>query len=144
MIQFFVEDISFDLQPLKLIPDWISWVAQEHAKVIAHIDYVFCSDEYLLQINQQYLAHDYYTDIITFDNRDNSNQPIESDIFISVERVQENAHQINVEFFHELLRVIVHGLLHLLGFDDHTQSSKEQMRYLEDEHVSSYFQQFHI
>jgi len=144
MIQFFVEDVSLDLEILKSVPAWLSWVAEQHNQSIFNINYIFCSDKYLLQINQEYLTHDYYTDIITFDNRDNSDQSLESDIFISTERVQENAYQLRLDSFTELLRVIVHGILHLLGFDDHTQSSKLQMRDLEDEYVSSYFSQFHI
>ncbi|MEM9675916.1 MAG: rRNA maturation RNase YbeY, partial [Bacteroidota bacterium] len=96
------------------------------------------------QVNREYLDHDYYTDIITFDNRDNSTHPLESDIFISTERVQENAQILKVDFLNELLRVIVHGVLHLLGFDDHSESSKLQMRNLEDEYVAVYFRHFHI
>jgi rRNA maturation RNase YbeY len=144
MVHFFVEDILFDLQTLQSVPSWLSWVVEKHNQSISGINYIFCSDRYLLQINRDYLSHDYYTDIITFDNRDNSDEPLESDIFISTERVQENALQLQLDFFTELLRVIVHGILHLLGFDDHTEPSKLQMRNLEDEYVSSYFSQFHI
>ncbi|MGD1889970.1 MAG: rRNA maturation RNase YbeY [Cyclobacteriaceae bacterium] len=144
MIQFFVEDVSFDPQILQSVPDWLILVAEQHNQSISSISYIFCSDDYLLQVNRDYLNHDYYTDIITFDNRDGSTHPLESDIFISTERVQENAQILKVDFLNELLRIIVHGVLHLLGFDDHSESSKLQMRNLEDEYVAIYFSQFHI
>ncbi|WKN46099.1 rRNA maturation RNase YbeY [Tunicatimonas pelagia] len=145
MIQFFVEDIDFDPQNLLVpTPDWLLEVVSQHNQSVQEINYIFCSDEYLLSINQQYLSHDYYTDIITFDNRDDINQSLEGDIFISIDRVRENAHQLSASFLSEFLRVIVHGILHLLGFKDSTDAEKLEMRSLENKFVNLYFQNFHL
>ena len=140
MVEFFTEDITFDTTLLKSVPTWLRQIATNHQTSITSLNYVFCSDEYLLAINRQYLNHDYYTDIITFDQSDEDRQPIEGDIFISIDRVYENAGTRNTESFHELLRVIVHGLLHLLGYSDDTKESKLQMRCLEDESLHLYDQ----
>lgn len=144
MIHFFVESIDFTPLPLlSSVPDWLNQVVEHYDQSIQEINLIFCSDNYLLAINQQYLSHDYYTDIVTFDNRELSNQPLESDIFISIDRVRENAQNLNVIFFHELLRVIVHGVLHLLGFTDTSDTHKLEMRTLESKLVQDYFQNFH-
>ncbi|MEM6842572.1 MAG: rRNA maturation RNase YbeY [Bacteroidota bacterium] len=143
VVQFFVEDTDFNIKSLSSIPDWLAQVSQLHQQSILEINYIFCSDNYLLKINQEYLSHDYYTDIITFDHRDEISQPIESDVFISVDRVADNADDLNIPFFNELLRVIVHGLLHLLGFPDSSDQEKETIRSKEDEHLTLYFKQFH-
>lgn len=143
MIQFFVEDVSFDLQELTSVPSWLTQVVSTHQASIANINYIFCSDKYLLHLNRDYLSHNYYTDIITFDNRDDADQPIESDIFVSVERVQENSERLSSDFFSELLRVLVHGVLHLLGFLDSSDEERSKMRELENEYITLYFRQFH-
>ena len=96
------------------------------------MNYIFCSDDYLLEVNKQYLDHDYYTDIITFDNSEEKGK-LEGDIFVSIERVKENAENLKLAFDVELRRVLVHGLLHLIGFSDSDQELKNQMRAKEDE-----------
>ena len=117
--------------------EWIKKVIALHNKNIIHISYVFCSDKYLLKINQEYLQHDYLTDIITFDNSDKKND-IEADIFISIERVIDNAKSLNIEFYTELRRVIIHGVLHLLGFNDKSSQEEKIMRLKEDDAIMIY------
>lgn len=130
-ISFFNEDISFDLPEETKIMKWIADVASSEGFSIEEINYIFCSDEYLLQVNKEYLEHDYYTDIITFDNSDKQ-KVIVSDIFISVDRVEENARDLKVDFLQELHRVMIHGILHLLGYQDKTSDDKTLMRKKED------------
>ncbi len=101
------------------------------------LNYIFCSDPYLHQINVQYLDHDTYTDIITFDNAEEENT-IESDIFISIDRVKENAASFDAGFEQELRRVMAHGVLHLLGFGDKTETEKQIMREQEEKWVSEF------
>lgn len=103
------------------------------------LSYIFCSDEYLLSINQQYLQHDYYTDIITFNLAENSTEPVVGDIYISVDRVKENAQLQNVSFREELHRVIFHGALHLCGYKDKTPSQIKTMRFKENQYLGLYF-----
>ena len=106
------------------------------------VNFIFCSDNYLLQINISYLQHDYFTDIITFDNSDLPDV-IEGDIFISIDRVSENSQLVQTSFQHELLRVVIHGILHLMGYDDKDDFSKNTMRKMEDKCLSLYFSSFH-
>ena len=143
MIQFFVEDVDFDTNTLSSVPTWLSSIVQSYQQSILEINYIFCSDEYLLSINQEYLSHDFYTDIITFDNRDDTTQAIESDIIISIDRVPENAARLDTPFLSALLRVLVHGLLHILGFSDHSDEEKNEMRSLENRYLELYFNLFH-
>ena len=129
--------ISFDAEGLAFEPDnpdrlrsWIETVIQEEAHQLRSIRYVFCTDEYLLRINQQYLDHDTYTDIITFPLAEAPD--VDSDIFISIDRVRENAETLGVPFPHELHRVIIHGVLHLCGYPDKTPEEAQRMRHRED------------
>lgn len=131
LIQFFAEEIDFELANQSQISEWLVNIATSHDAEIETINYIFCSDEYLLSINQQYLDHDYYTDIITFDNSVEGS-PILSDIFISIDRVQDNADQQGSTFDNELHRVLAHGLLHLLGFKDKKEDDQILMRQKED------------
>jgi rRNA maturation RNase YbeY len=124
-IIFHIEDIKKPKLKRREIKEWIKAVAEIHNKKIGDINYIFCSDEYLLRINKEYLLHDYYTDIITFDYC--SNNILSGDIFISIDRVNDNA-VIYSTSETELYRVIIHGLLHLIGFDDHSEVDKKQMR----------------
>ncbi|KOF04543.1 rRNA maturation factor [Roseivirga seohaensis subsp. aquiponti] len=135
-INFFSEDIDFTLKSEDQIITWLQRIAEAENSSIEEISYVFCSDDYLLKINQEYLDHDYYTDIITFDNRDNPEDPIESDIFISIDRVTENASDQNVSFELELKRVLAHGLLHLIGYNDKTEEEQQLMREKEEAYLS--------
>ena len=114
MIQFCSEDITFSLKEKLKHKAWLNEVAKQEGKKILELTYVFCSDEYLLQINQEYLNHDTLTDIVTFDNSEDPKK-IEGDIFISIERVKENGDKLGTSET-ELERVMVHGLLHLLGY----------------------------
>lgn len=116
----------------KNLKTWIHSIAQMHNYEILEVNYIFCSDEYLLGVNQEYLNHDYYTDIITFDNSDEEGE-IESDIFISVDRVNDNAQEHNVPRGTELLRVMAHGILHLCGFKDKEAEDVSEMRAQEDQ-----------
>ena len=131
MIHFFNEDIDFSLAHPHIHAEWISSIIASHQYSLTEINYIFCSDEYLLQINQEHLKHDYYTDIITFDNSEEV-KVIESDIFISIDRVKENAEDQNNSFEDELNRVMIHGVLHLLGYKDKTGEEKKEMREKED------------
>jgi rRNA maturation RNase YbeY len=138
-IQFFVEDIDFDLPEPEAVAAWLESVVAEHGYELAGINYIFCSDDYLHSINVEYLDHDTLTDIITFDNSEEEGW-VESDIFVSVERVRDNAEQFGVAFEQELLRVMVHGVLHLVGFKDKTEEQAAEMRRQEDHWVQAFLQ----
>ena len=135
-IQFFNEDVDFKLASFEKSTTWISKVIEHHNFEIEELTYIFCSDEHLLSINKEYLNHDYYTDVITFDNSPPDTAIIFSDIFISIDRVQENAQDQNISFEDELDRVMIHGLLHLLGFKDKSESEEKEMRQAEDQMLS--------
>ena len=134
MIVFFNEDINFKFQGKDKFKSWLKKVADKEGFSINNLNYIFCSDEYLHKINLEYLDHDTYTDIITFDNSEDESS-LEGDIFISIERVRENSQTLNTVFEEELKRVIIHGLLHLCGYDDHTPEDKAEMRRLESEFI---------
>lgn len=135
MIQFHGEDVRNPLRNRKAIVAWLENVAQHNKKTIGEINYIFCSDEYLLQLNKEYLDHNTLTDIITFDYSEDQqkNNMIAADIFISTDRVRENAEKFEVTFTDELHRVMVHGLLHLCGFKDKTVKDQARMRRKENE-----------
>lgn len=105
---------------------WLLEVAKSYSKNLGDLSYIFCSDDYLLEVNRSYLDHDYYTDIITFNYNDDGF--IAGDLFLSVDRIKDNANDFEVEFENELARVMVHGVLHLFGFDDKTELDAKQMR----------------
>ncbi len=129
-ISFNSEGISFELDQPELTHKWISETILNEGKVVGEISYVFCSDEYLHKINLEHLDHDTYTDIITFNYCEDN--VVSTDIFISIDRVKENAKIFGVSFQKELNRVIIHGILHLLGYDDKTDEDKVLMRSKED------------
>ena len=133
-INFFQEEIRFKLPHPRITSRWIRVVAESEKSKLAFINFIFCSDKYLKRINLEYLAHDTFTDIITFDYGDSSE--IQGDIFISIERVRENAQKFEVDFDNELHRVMVHGVLHLLGYADKTKAAKSLMRKKEDAYLS--------
>jgi rRNA maturation RNase YbeY len=136
MIHFCTEDITFSLKEKLKHKAWLNEVAKQEAKKILELTYVFCSDEYLLQINQEYLNHDTLTDIVTFDNSEDPKK-IEGDIFISIERVRENGNKLGTSET-ELERVMVHGLLHLLGYKDKKKEDKALMTEKEDFYIKQY------
>ena len=129
MISFFKENTTFDIKQKNKIKSWLKNVASGYGFSAGDLNYVFCDDEYLLQMNRQYLGHDYYTDIITFDSREDAcSKRLDGDIFISVDTVRANGEEYGEGFEREIMRVIAHGLLHLMGFDDHTASQQKKMR----------------
>ena len=130
IINYFYES-DFRINKESIYSDWIKAVFVSEGKRFEEINYIFCDDEYLLKINKEYLNHDYYTDIITFDNSISS--LIMSDIYISVERVKENASHYVVDFMDELRRVMIHGVLHLCGYKDKTTEEQELMTVKENE-----------
>ena len=139
MIRFNIQDIKFTLKNKTAIKQWITSVVIKKKRKVGELNFVFCSDEFLLGMNKQYLNHDTYTDIITFDySKEDKNLPISGDIYISVDRVRENAAKFNVAFENELHRVIIHGTLHLLGYADKTKTAKEEMRKQEDVALRSF------
>ncbi|UCS94578.1 rRNA maturation RNase YbeY [Echinicola marina] len=133
-INFFQEDIKYNLPQKNLSKKWLRHIAQKEGFTISDLNYIFCTDEYLHQINIEYLNHDTYTDIITFDNSEEENK-IESDIFISIERVKENSKTEGQEFQKEILRVLSHGILHLCGYKDKSKEEALLMRKKEDESI---------
>ncbi|MEX2588820.1 MAG: rRNA maturation RNase YbeY [Chitinophagales bacterium] len=130
-IYFHTEDIPFKLQNQAEIKKWINLCILESGKESGTINYIFCSDAYLLEINKKHLGHDYYTDIITFDNSEKA-EIIDADIFVSIERVKENAKNFGVAINMELHRVLIHGVLHLLGWNDKSPKEAQLMREKED------------
>lgn len=135
-IQFFNEEIDFKLSHKSAVRKWITHIISVEGQSIDELNIIFCSDDYLLNINQQYLDHDYFTDIITFDNREETGHPISSDIFISIDRVRDNANNLSLPFTSELHRVIIHGVLHLLGQGDKTKDQKAEMSKREEASLS--------
>jgi probable rRNA maturation factor len=132
-IDFQAEAIDFQLDNVEKITLWIEQIIQLHQKKLGYISYIFCNDAYLHQINVEYLQHDTYTDIITFPLK---KKPLEGDIFISIDRVRENAQTFGVSFEHELHRVIIHGALHLCGFKDKSPAQRKRMTELENESLA--------
>lgn len=131
-IHFFYEDTSFVLDQTDITASWVEQIIDHHDQQAEAINFIFCSDEYLLNINRSYLDHDYYTDIITFDNRESETDHLESDIFVSIDRIKDNSKEIDVAFDRELHRVLIHGILHLLGWNDKTDKQKQAMREKEE------------
>ena len=139
-ITFSNNEIEFRLLHKGHLRTWLKAVAAQENGQIRHLDYVFCSDESLLEINRSYLNHDTYTDIITFDLREEEGcGPVEGEIHISTERVAENADLHSVPFYEELLRVLAHGLLHLLGYKDKTKQESDLMRIKEGEGIALFY-----
>ena len=129
-IYFSSENIKFDLRGKLKVNKWITDLIKAQNKKVGDISYLFCDDAYLIEVNRTYLDHDTYTDIITFDYVEDDT--ISGDILISVERVKENAQLFNTTFDQELHRVIIHGVLHLLGQGDKTETEAAQMRKKEE------------
>ncbi|NAS11000.1 rRNA maturation RNase YbeY [Poritiphilus flavus] len=130
MIEFHYE-LDFALENDTYYADWIARVIKGEGKIPGKLNYIFCSDEYLWDLNKKYLDHDTLTDIITFEYSEHGQ--VSGDIFISVDRVRENADTLDVSLMEELRRVMVHGVLHLLGYGDKTETEKKVMRELEEE-----------
>lgn len=135
-ITFFAEDTDFVLPHKQKVREWIgSVIKNEGFARISELNFIFCSDDYLLEVNKEYLNHDTYTDIITFDSSEVENV-IAGDIFISIDRIRDNAAKFQVSDKDELHRVIVHGILHLCGYSDKTKTEKMRMTEKENEYLS--------
>ena len=134
-ITFNNHNIQFSLKDKLFIKSFLARVFAEEGVVFKSVSYVFCTDEFLLKLNQEYLNHDTLTDILTF-TLSNSSLPVVSEIYISIERVKENAEKLKVPFITELYRVMIHGILHLCGYTDQTKSEKAIMRKKEDHYLS--------
>ncbi|WP_430811415.1 MULTISPECIES: rRNA maturation RNase YbeY [unclassified Carboxylicivirga] len=134
MIEFCAEDVRLPEVCNQQTKAWIERVVSSFDKKVGILTYVFCSDAYILEVNRNYLQHNYYTDIITFDYC--KNQTIAGDLVISVDTVRSNSQLFNRPFEEELHRVIIHGILHLLGFKDATEEEKLEMRRQEDRALS--------
>jgi len=138
-IQFFYLQQVPSFRHRNKLKTFLSNQGNRRGRSIESLNIIFCDDEYLLSINRQFLQHDYYTDIITFDLTPSKKGPIQSEIYISIDRVRENALSHSTSFNLELHRVIFHGLLHLLGYKDKSPKDVKQMRSMEDELLSDYF-----
>lgn len=137
-ISFFYEEIDFKLSQINKSKKWIKFIIERENFELNYINFIFCSDTYLHSINLKYLDHDTFTDIITFDYSEQNT--LEGDIYISIDRVRENAKDFHIEFESELQRVMAHGVLHMMGFGDKTQDEKTIMRQKEDSCISLYSQ----
>ena len=133
IINFYSEN-DFEFKDEKSFDKWIRKVIASEDKELGEINYIFCDDHYLYKINLKFLKHDTYTDIISFDNSDGNE--LHGDIFISTDRVSENAKDYNVDFSEEFKRVVIHGILHLCGYGDKTESEATLMRQREDEKIA--------
>ena len=130
-----IEFTFHEVETRKEVNDQLAWVESCLNKLFQethHVQYVFCTDDYLKEMNGRVLNHDYFTDIITFDLRDKESDPLEAEIYISLDRVAENSATYNCTFADEIRRVLVHGLLHLSGLGDATEEEKQHMRQQED------------
>lgn len=131
---YYFQDTDFKFRDRRKTNEWLKLAAESEIRRIGNISIIFCSDNYVLDINQKYLQHDYFTDIITFDYCEGDR--LSGDLFISVDSVRENSVEFGTEFKDELNRVIIHGLLHLVGYDDHTEKDIKLMRSKENYYLS--------
>ena len=134
MISYFFEDTVFTFKNRRLNNQWLRLVAESEIRRIGNLNIIFCSDNYILDVNQRFLQHDYFTDIITFDYCEGDK--LSGDLFISVDSVRENSLEYGCSFEEELDRVMVHGVLHLIGYDDHTEDDIRTMRSKENYYIS--------
>lgn len=134
MISYYFQDTDFKFRDRRKTNEWLKLATESEIRRIGNISIIFCSDNYVLDINQKYLQHDYFTDIITFDYCEGDR--LSGDLFISVDSVRENSVEFGTEFKDELNRVIIHGLLHLVGYDDHTEKDIKLMRSKENYYLS--------
>jgi rRNA maturation RNase YbeY len=139
-ISFHNEGVGTKTPSKRLLKAWIKEFVSNHGQKVGELAFIFCSDEKILEVNQNFLQHDYYTDIITFDYCEG--EIVSGDIFISVERVKENATSHNAEYNTELIRVLAHGVLHLIGFQDKSPKKKKEMTENEDLCISLFFTKF--
>lgn len=136
MINYFFEDTNFKFNKRRATSKWLKSAIALENKKLGDISIIYCSDDYLLEINKQYLSHDYYTDVITFNYCEGD--LISGDIFISVDTIKANAEEYGASFDNELCRVMVHGILHLIGYNDDCESNQLIMRQKEDFYLERY------
>jgi probable rRNA maturation factor len=139
-VQFFFNDVKPYLPERMRLRQFIEGIFHNEKRRLESLNFIFCTDGYLLSINRHYLKHDFYTDIITFDLSAASKSPINGEIYISTERVKDNALHLQSTFKEELHRVIFHGVLHLCGYKDKLPAQIKQMRYKEDFYLAKYFE----
>ena len=135
MIHFFYENTEEKVDYKHI--SWLEKIIQNENKKLGEINYIFCDDEYILKINRDYLQHDYYTDIITFDSV--KGKTISGEIFVSLQRISDNASTLSVRFDKELKRVLAHGILHLCGYKDKTEEEISEMRNKEEFYIADSF-----
>ena len=136
-INFFFEETEEPELDYQKIKHWLLLLIKSYGFNLREINYIVCSDNYLLAVNKEYLNHDYFTDIITFDNSEIDNE-IESDIFVSMERIIDNSINLQTDQLEETLRVLAHGVLHLCGFKDKTPENAKEMRFEENKAIELY------
>jgi len=136
-IVFHFQERRILLPKPRLIKQVIELIFKNEKTPFTHVDYIFCSDKYLLDLNEKFLNHNYYTDILTF-YLNNTSEPVIGEIYISLDRVEENSKKFNTSVQIELLRVMIHGALHLCGHKDKTQREKQKMRQLETNYIKHY------
>jgi probable rRNA maturation factor len=134
MIYYHNEDVKLDIKNKLKTRQWINSVVTSEGKKLGDINYIFCSDHYILKVNQEALDHDYYTDIITFDYCEGA--VVSGDLFISIDRVKDNATQLKESFNRELSRVMIHGILHLCGYGDKSKTEEKLMREKENNNIN--------
>ncbi len=139
-INFNFDETSKLTFPKNTIKSWIKSVIQSNNYKVGSISYIFCTDDYILRVNKEYLNHDYFTDIITFNY--NEDKTLSGDLFISVDTVKTNAQEYGVTFDKELYRVMIHGVLHLIGFDDISDELQQEMTQKEDEALNILYANF--
>ncbi len=135
-IKFFTSDVSFNLKNKRLIKNWIDNAILNEAKISGDISIILCSEAFLLKLNQDFLQHDTFTDIITFDNTEGI--IIAGELYISIDRVRENANSFTIDFTNELLRVMIHGVLHLCGYGDKKPNEIKKIREREDFYLGKF------
>ena len=133
---FFNEDTSYKLKDKRRIASWLKNAVRNEGTELGQINIILCSDSYLHKINLDYLKHDTYTDIVTFQYHTQKDLCVQGDLFISIDRVKDNAQKFDIVFIHELHRVIIHGVLHLCGYKDKKQTERTEMRQKEDYYLS--------
>lgn len=139
-IDFNFEDVKFELPDEQKLVEWIDFAIKNEKCFTGNLSYIFCSDEFLWNMNKEYLGHDYYTDIITFDYV--SEKIISGDMFISYDRICDNAKNFNVSRETELLRVMIHGVMHLVGYDDLTDEQEAEIHKMEDFYIDIFNKKF--
>lgn len=138
-ILFFSHEVKVRTQHKEIIREWLDKTAKKHNHKIGSVHIIFCSDEFLRKMNKEYMNHDYYTDIVTF-HYEEKKSTLAGELYISIDRIRENAVKFNIQRENEKRRVIIHGLLHLLGFNDENREEKKMMTTLENKYLRDFEQ----